>query len=228
MKKTTLKLLFYSVAFGLITASASAAPILFNGIDFGANSNVPHPNSITAASAFEAASGALGTVNLIDFESAPVGSFTSLLVTPGVTLSTTGIQSIRDSSLTFPDAVWGYNMTVGGSNFVFMGGSDVTFTFNTPIQAFGLDISGVQDAGETVVFSDGSSQTVNIPNPGSGVQFLGFTDANQTITSVTVNAPGDAIGIDNILYVYSVPEPSSLALSALGGLGGLLLFRRRK
>ena len=220
MKKSTLELLFCTVAFGLITASANASPIVFNGIDTGANSTDPRPNTIAAASDFDAAAGALGTLNTIDFEDAPLGIFTSLLVAPGVNLGTTISYQIRNTPVLLPDRLFGYNTTVGGSNFLQAGYEYTTFTFSTPIQAFGFNISGVQNAGETLTFSDGSSQTVNIPDPGgSGVQFLGFTDANQQISSITVFSGADAIGIDDVRYVMSVPEPTSSVLVVLGLLG---------
>ncbi|MGD0745209.1 MAG: PEP-CTERM sorting domain-containing protein [Verrucomicrobiota bacterium] len=218
MKKSTLELLFCTAVFGLITASANSSPIVFNGIDPGANSTDPRPNSITAASDFDTAAGVLGPVNIIDFEAAPVGFFfSSLLIAPGVTLDTTSEQYISNTSIA-PDRLFGYNTTVGGSNFLQMANT-ITFTFGTPIQAFGFYISGVQANGETITFSDGSSQTVNIPNPGSGVQFLGFTDANQQISSVIVYAASDAVGIDDVRFVDSVPEPTSSVLVVLGLLG---------
>src|SRR5690242_16616401 len=98
---------------------ARAAPIVFSGLDIGANSTDPRPNSNAAAAAFDAAAGALGGVNLINFESAPVGNFTSLTVAPGVTASGTDFtgtnqQSIRNSPFGSPDRLFGYNTTSGG------------------------------------------------------------------------------------------------------------------
>ena len=76
-------------------------------------------------------------------------------------------------------------------------------------------------------------QTINIPNLGSGVQFLGFTDSGKLISSITVNVQlggtGDIIGIDDVRIV-AAPEPTSLAIFGLMGLAGAGYagWRRRK
>jgi hypothetical protein len=81
--------------------------------------------------------------------------------------------------------------------------------------------------GETITFSDDSSQSIPIPNPGSngGVSFLGFTDAGKQILSITYNVQigyiGDIVGLDDVRFVLTntVPEPTSLALFGVGKLG---------
>lgn len=59
------------VALAGTAGPARAVPIIFSGSDQGANSTDPRPNSNAAAAAFNAAAAALGTNNLITFESAP-------------------------------------------------------------------------------------------------------------------------------------------------------------
>jgi hypothetical protein len=88
----------------------------------------------------------------------------------------------------------------------------------------------VQNAGETMTFSDGTSQSVDIPNPGfdGGTTFVGFTDAGKSIASITINVNNDIVGVDDVRYVTDpVSEPASLALLG-GALAGLALTRRRK
>jgi hypothetical protein len=63
---------------------ASAAPLIFTGSDPGTNSTDPRPISDAAAAAFDTAAASLGPLSLITFESAPVGTFGSLQVAPGV------------------------------------------------------------------------------------------------------------------------------------------------
>ena len=111
-------------------------------------------------------------------------------------------------------------------------GHTLTFTFANPIDAFGAYLTGVQDTGETIIFSDGSSQMLPIPNPGSGAQFFGFTDFGKNISSLIINARltvqiGDIIGVDDVrMHASAVPEPATLVLVGLGIAAACL--RRRK
>ena len=71
---------------------------------------------------------------------------------------------------------------------------------------------------------------MDIPNPGfsGGTTFVGFTDTDKSIASITVNVNNDIVGVDDVRYgTDPVREPASLALlgAALAGLG---LTRRRK
>jgi len=244
---TTIKL----IASGLIVLSfavlpASAAVITFAGADLGVLPGSPSgPNSTLAATNFDAAAAMLGTESVITFESAPVGSFTSLAVAPGVTITGSDVngnhQSINNTfDASFP-SLDGYNTTSGGSHFVEMTGGSLVFTFATPVQFFGAFLSGVQNfLQDTYTFSDGTSQTINVPEAGTSssvgeLAFVGFTDAGKSISSVTVNAGTnafDAIGVDDVRLqsaAVTTPEPGS-ALSALTGcfFGMAFWFWRRR
>jgi PEP-CTERM motif len=240
MKKSGLLALVFVSAFTLI----GRADVVFTGADLGVLPSSPSgPKSTAAATSFDAAAALLGNVSTITFESAPVGSFTSLMVAPGVTISgvarSGGEQSINDTfDASFP-SLDGYNTTAGGSNFAEMEGGSLTFTFATPIQFFGAFLSGVQDfVQDTMTFSDGSSQTIDVPEAGTSsnvgeLVFVGFTDAGKTISSVTVNAGTngfDAIGVDDVRYqsaASSVPEPGSVVLLLTVCLLALALRVRR-
>ena len=222
---------------GLAATSATAAVVTFQGGDAGANSTDPRPNSNATASTFDTAASLLGAENLITFESAPVGTYSSLVVAPGVTLTGTDFtgnsagQSILNSPFGNPDSLFGYNTTSGGQNFAFINGGFITFSFATPIQAFGAYLSGLQLDNETITFNDGTSQSITIDNLGSGVQFAGFTDAGKLISSVEINTAssadpaGDYVGVDDVRYVNAgssaVPELATWAMMLLGfaGLG---------
>jgi hypothetical protein len=224
---------------------ASAALIQFTGADLNVLPSSPSgPNSTAAAASFDAAAAGLGTSSIITFESAPLGSFTSLLVAPGVTISGTDhlgnnftINNTFDAS--FP-ALDGYNTTSGGAKFVEMMGGNLTFTFTSPVQFFGAYLSGVQNfLQDTMTFNDGTSQTINIPETGTSssvgeLAFVGFTDAGKSITSVTISAgtnAWDAIGVDDVRYqsaASTTPEPASMMLFLTGCLFVVVLWFRRQ
>jgi PEP-CTERM motif-containing protein len=222
-----MRIAFSALVIALVMmGGANAALIIFSGVDAGANSTDPRPLSDAAAALFDAA----GNETIITFEAAPLGSFTNLVVAPGVTINGTDFvanpQTIRNTPVATPDRLFGYNTTGGGTQFVSLFGGTLTFTFATPIEDFGVYLSGVQVNGETISFNDGAPQVIPILNPGfgGGVQFLGFTDFGNPISSITINVDGDIVGVDDVRFS---PEPATLALLGVG-LAGLGFSRRRK
>jgi hypothetical protein len=238
--------------FAVLTCSgvyASASIITFTGEDIVSTTTSPHPNSAAAAASFAAAAGLIGTVSTITFESAPLGSFSSLTAASGVTVTGTDIngnnQTIRNTSNSpsFP-TLDGFNTTPGGASFIEVQAGTVTFSFATPTQFFGAYFTGVQNffSGEDITFSDGTSELISIPETGTSgsvgaVDFVGFTDAGKSISSITLNAGNantgaDYIGIDDVSYQSAavnstVPEPDSIALMLTGCLGLAAGIRRR-
>lgn len=222
---------------------AGAAVVVYSGLDIMSSTSDPHPNADAAASSFDAA---VSSAGLITFENAPVGSYSSLVVAPGVTLIGNyfgGNQSIYGSDA-YPTApsLDGYNTTAGGSKFAENIGGSLTFTFATPIIAFGAYFTGLQSNfyQDTVSFSDGTSQVLDIPMTGTGpgtggLAFLGFTDVGKSITSVTVTAGingGDFIGVDDVRFASdvssTVPEPAEWAMLVCGfGVIGGAMRRKR-
>src|SRR4051794_15989976 len=96
----------------LVTCPVDAAIVTFSGIDPGVGPTDPRPLSNAAAASFDAAAGLLGPSTLINFESAPVGGFTSLLVAPGVTLTQTGgASTIANAPVATPASLYGFNTT---------------------------------------------------------------------------------------------------------------------
>ena len=236
---------------------ASATPVAFVGSDVGAHSLATMPNSEAACNAWNIAAGALGTVGLVDFEapaSYPSGPVSSLLIAPGVTMSVDfGIFTISNLMPSAPG--YEFNTTVGGSFYAALDSTSVlppiplhypvyTFTFNVPVQAFGLYVTGRGQyninyslfESPLMSFNDGTQETIPLSQPffsGASGQFVGFTDAGAAISSVTVT-PGfssypnlsDTFGFDDIRSVPT-PEPGSLGLM-LAGLAPLAARRVRQ
>ena len=61
------------------------------------------------------------------------------------------------------------------------------------------------------------------------MEFFGFTDAGADITSISINAQNDIIGLDDVTFAVPgapVPEPATLGVFATG-LAGVSVIRRR-
>jgi hypothetical protein len=230
------------IAIGAGVSPTNAAT--FSGKDAGVNGSGARPNSDTAASQFDAAAGALGTINLINFESlSPLAYLPTIL--PRVTILGGNNSFISDDAYTDISSapVVGFNTTSGGSKFLQTWNFDtVTFKFVNPIQAFGAYITGLGTRSGDVMlqFNDGSNQSYNLSNilrngsPG-GASFFGFTEAGKSISSVTFaemtgnrDDGADLYGIDDVRFVSSSqPIPTPALLPGLMGVG-LGVWRKRK
>jgi hypothetical protein len=216
--------LFFAIV-GLLSVSASAGIITYSGYDPGASHTDPRPNSDAAAASFDAANPG---PPIITFESAPLGWFKHLIVAPGVTLDAEDyygwFQTIRNQDLGAQD---GFNTTSGGSQWLSMLSGWATFTFASPMNAFGAYLSGTEWCCGFFIFNDGAPQSIGIVNLGGsgGVQFLGFSDTSP-FSSVMILAADDIVGVDDVRYGAAVPEPATFGLlgAALAGLG----FLRRR
>jgi hypothetical protein len=134
----------------------------------------------------------------------------------------------------------GFSITPGGQYIEDQAGT-LTFTFASPVQFFGAYFTGLQIyyAQDTITFNDGSPETINALETGTGsgvgaVNFLGFTDAGNAISSITITsntggAGTDYIGVDDVMYQSqtAVPEPASIGLVLIAFLGLILAYRAK-
>lgn len=95
--------------------------------------------------------------------------------------------------------------------------------FTYPSIAWGADVADVEQSGTNLQLSTG--QVLDLAVTGaSGQQFIGVI-SDTPFTSVTAigGGGGDTVGLDNIVTV-AVPEPATLAIGLVTGMG--LLLRR--
>lgn len=113
------------------------------------------------------------------------------------------------------------------------GDSSLTASFTVPVSSVSVTFAGISSAASTRIFALDSSNNIlgTVVAPGTGQQTLTFTAGpGQTISTLQVT-PGDFndwVGFDNFSYtVAAVPEPSTIALVALTGVGIVAAIRRR-
>jgi hypothetical protein len=100
----------------------------------------------------------------------------------------------------------------------------IALTFEPNVDSFGAYFTGTETGTETITFSDGTEQVIDLPpaseeleGHNTGVAFAGFTAPGKSIATVDIDeAPGgDCFGIDDISFTV-VPEPSSLVVLFIG------------
>jgi hypothetical protein len=227
-----------SSALAMGAAGAHASINVFEEQDDGAPVGGPFPNSDFAQAQLIVSSAFYGPVTTETFESLPVGYSPSFAIPGGtVTLSApdfgAGFSGI--SNTTF-GSVYGFNTTPGGSNWLGFPDGSATFTFNTPINAFGFFTTGLQTvftSSLAVSWNDGVAQSVSLPiNVNGGATYFGLEDG-LAFSSVTItDISSDAWGIDDVTYSFSgssTPEPATWALMLIGvGAVGVSLRTARR
>jgi hypothetical protein len=223
-----LTLVSATIVLGVSTYVNPVQAATFSGSDPGATT--VGGNSLAAANSFDAAASLLGALQILDFETFPK---------PGVTVSS---NDPFDGVQTNPgiNQLLGGNTTVGGDQYWdTITSATTTFSFATPVQAFGAYITGLgtQSGQALLQYNDGTLQSVNlstlIGSPRGGVGFFGFTASRKSISSVlfasATGSGNDFYGIDDVRYVSASAEPipTPALLPGLVGLGVAALRKKR-
>lgn len=170
----------------------------------------------------------LSSVGLVDFSSANIGDYSSLYL-DGVTITAPG------NTVRVEDTYAGNYNTTGNylDNNAGSAGT-IVFTFDSPQAVFGFNYGALDDNWTLSIYGSGNNLLYSAnaaANGGSNNgEFIGIASplSNIAYATFTDSGSGDYILLDNLRFTTApVPEPSTLVLAGLGGLG-LLLFRRRK
>src|SRR5438105_2286257 len=129
----------------------------FSNIDPGAGPGDPRPNANAAATLFDAAASALQPLKFETFESAPLGNFTTLILSD-MTVTLSGTTTTFDAGITdvLGEPIRGYNTTSGGVKHLRIvpatgGIATATFVPKVKLQAWGAYFTGIGTASPATV-----------------------------------------------------------------------------
>lgn len=196
--------------------------------------------------AFVNAVGSVTTENFLAHDAFPLGS----------TLNSTSSYNVGEYNQVLPgDIKAGVTYSVSSGPLLIDGGGGfeggfldglgsygtvgpLTATFDGAVKGFGFLTNNLMGSRFDVIiaFRNGATSSQLGINNENGLQFFGFSSANQDIASVTIGGNDQTFNfaIDDFTFSAdampstSVPEPSTFALMAAGGLVMAGVARRRK
>jgi hypothetical protein len=229
-----------AVASSMACGAALAAPTTFFGQDLTAtNTEIAHPNSDAAQTAFLATLVGVGTENFDTLafpDPAPIA-----LTFPGA-----GTATLSGSGALAQGADGAGRYAISGNQYYNASSGNFSIAFSDPIAAFGFYGVDIGDYGATLTLqlTDTNAVVTNLVvplTPGAGgstngnVLYFGFYDLTTQYTNIAfINSSGggDVFGFDDmtvgsIEQVRPTPEPGALALVGIA-LAGLAWQRRAK
>lgn len=243
MKNSTMAFLAAATALAFATP-ASAQQFFGEDSDGSANTRATNVNGLAQEALFLAN---LEGVRTESFESFSSGSSVPL----GLTFPGAGTATLSGSSGSVTHGTGAGRYPIDGLRYFMtsFGGNDpFKVTFLNPIAAFGFYGVDIGDFGSqlSLAFANGGSvtETVLVPHQlrmGAGTMadgdsfFFGYINVLKPFTSVTFNGTTseDAFGFDRMTIgtaqqVVTVPEPGVFLLLAAGGLGMMMIARKRE
>jgi hypothetical protein len=181
-----------------------------------------------AATTFYSDRGSFSTAagSLSGFESFEGSYFSGSTVDFGsFTVSETGDQSNFVDQISFSNTTDGVH-SLGAIPTSDPASSTITFVFDTPINAFGFDITNQSVGGFNVFVGGDVSDSIPIYTANT-FEFWGVVDPVTSFTTLTFspNANTGLLMMDSVSY-GAIPEPSSTMLLGVAGLAIAALRRR--
>lgn len=181
----------------------------------------------TDRATFDAAAGGLPGFDSFEF---PNGVGSASWPRSGFTISETN----GSDNVVYMDGFIGATDGTQSANIADDGASVLNLVFTNPINAVGFDLKSNLTSTTTVTV--GGDLSTSLVLPVSRWQFFGAINTMGTFQTVTLDASGgpSGFGIDSLSFgltsaTPTVPEPTSLALAGIAGLGMVAgAWRRRR
>lgn len=234
--------------------AAQAAPVTFFGEDLNTTDALfvgddPIPIALAGSNALAARdlfAAQVPSIAVENFESFSVGASPTSLSFSGDAASLAGSPK-QIQTATNPNGTHNGTYATSGTKFLLSSAnsSGLTVTFTQAQAAFGFYATDIGDGGGRLRLEFvGANGTVlqEVPSLANGLNsgslyFFGYINTTDTFTQVRfryTSATGDGFGLDDLMVGRAsvvvppsdVPEPSTLALAAAGGIAALRRGRR--